>query len=488
MRRMEPRLRRLRQLLAVVGVVVATLGGALAAFSAYTAERDVSVGTVRLSIEPFDEGALDLYAPVVDWGVRFPVVRMPARVKVDIRSVDREAVARVAEGGSVDVRELRTDARDAIASYLRELIAIVFAAALLVGSLAAFALRSRTAVRWPWLVLTALVTSIAITVALVVLLPPRGELTDPEYYAHGADIPRALEAIEAATRSPEVLSEELDAQLVGLARLVVSPSGRPAPGGLPRVVVASDLHNNVLALPTLERAAGGGPLLFAGDLTDQGRPFEIELVRRVVAAGRPFLFVTGNHDSDTLVRRLVAEGAIVLTERGQILPGGGRGPVVFRFGGLRVAGYADPNPRLRADDYRGPPNPTATAGEKRAFANWVRDLRGRVDVVMAHAPALIESALEELRADPPDDPLAFVVGHTHAPSARQVGRNVVVVNGGTAGGGGSGNLTEDQPIGLAVLTYQRDPSFAPVAADLVEVDPGDGSARAERIPLRGQTP
>jgi predicted phosphodiesterase len=477
----------LRRILAVAGVVLATLGGALVAFSTYTAERDVSVGTVRLSIEPFDDGALDLYAPIVDWGVRFPVVRMPARVKVDVQSVDRAAVARVARGESVDVRQLRGDARDAIASYLRELIAIVFFGGLATGALAAFALRSRTAVRWPWLLAAAGIASTAIAIALIVLLPPRGALDEPEYYAHGADIPRALEAIESATRSPEVLSQELDAQLVGLARLVVSPSGRPAPGGLPRLTVASDLHNNVLALPTLERAARDGPLLFTGDLTDQGRPFETELVQRVVAAGRPFLFVTGNHDSDTLVRRLVAEGAIVLTERGQVLQDGSLGPVVFRFGGVRVAGYSDPNPRRRADGYRGPPNPAPTAEQKRAFADWLDGLRGEVDVVMAHAPALLEVALERLRRDPPDDPLALLVGHTHTPLAERIAHNVVLVNGGTAGAGGSGNLSEGQPIGLAVLTYQRDPSFEPVAADLVEVDPGDGSARAERRPL-GSTP
>ena len=478
-------MRRLRQMLAIAGVVVATFGGALAAFSAYTAERDVSVGTVRLSIEPFDRGALDLYAPIVDWGVRFPVVRMPARVKVDVQSVDREAVAKLAQGGRVDVRQLRDDARDAIASYLRELIAIVFAAGFAVGALAAFALRSRTAIRWPWLLATAGLTATAIAVALVVLLPPRGELTEPEYYAHGSDIPRALEAIEAATRSPEVLSEELDAQLVGLARLVVSPSGRPAPTGLPRLTLASDLHNNVLALPTLERAARDGPLLFAGDLTDQGRPFEVALVRRVVAAGRPFVFVSGNHDSDTLVRRLVAEGAIVLTEDGQLRRDGSRGPVVFRFGGVRVAGYSDPNPRLRANDYKGPPNPGPTPAQKRAFADWLDGLRGEVDVVMAHAPALVETALERLRRRPPADPLAILVGHTHVPHAEVIAHNVVLVNGGTSGAGGSGNLAEGQPIGLAVVTYQPGPEFEPVAADLVEVDPGDGSARAERVPFGG---
>ena len=480
---MSDRVAGLRRFLAVAGVVVATLGGALAAFSTYTAERDVSVGTVRLSIEPFDPGALDLYAPVVDWGVRFPVVRMPARVKVDIRSVDREAVGRIAEGQEVDIKGLRSDAEDAIASYLRELIGIVLAAALLIGALAAFALRSRTGVRLRWLFVTAGVTAVAVAVALVVFLPPRGEMDEPEYYAHGSDIPRALEAVEAATSSPGTIAEELNAQLVGLARLVVAPSGRPLPGGLPRLTLASDLHNNVLALPTLESATREGPLLFAGDLTDAGRPFEVELVRRVVSTGRPFLFVTGNHDSDTLVERLVREGAIVLTERGRLEEDGGFGPVIFRFNGIRVAGYGDRNERSEAQGYRSPPNPTPTLAEQRSFASWLRGVEDDVDIVMVHAPELAGVAIEGMRSDPPDHPLVLATGHTHRSQVEIVAPNVTLLNGGTAGAGGTGNLDEDQPIGLAVLTFQRDPSFAPVAADLVEVDPGDGSASAERVPL-----
>ena len=480
---MAPRFLRARQSLALIGVVIATLGGALVAFSTYTVERDVSVGSVRISIEPFDEGALDLYAPIVDWGVRFPVVRMPARVKVDVQSVDRGAVGRLARGGNVDVKTLRDDAEDAIASYLLQLIAIVLAASLAMGVLAAFALRSRQGVRLRWLMLAAALMSAAITIALVVLLPPRGPMDEPEYYAHGSDIPRALEAIEAATESSSVLSEELDAQLVGLARLVVSPAGRPAASGLPRLTLASDLHNNVLALPTLENAARGGPLLFAGDLTDAGRPFEIDLVRRVVAAGRPFLFVSGNHDSDASVRRLVREGAVVLTERGVIRPDGGFGPIVFRFNGIRIAGYSDPHERRRADGYRSPPDPAPTPRQREAFANWLDDRLGDVDVVMVHAPALAELAIERLKADPPDRPLVLAVGHTHRPSVEEVAPNVTLLNGGTSGAGGSGNLSEGQPIGLAVLTYQQQPAFGPVAADVVEIDPGDGSARAERHPL-----
>ncbi len=62
--------------------------------------------------------------------------------------------------------------------------------------------------------------------ALYLLVPPRGELADPEYYANGPDIPAALRAIDDAQDSAATISEELDAQLVGLARLIAEPGER----------------------------------------------------------------------------------------------------------------------------------------------------------------------------------------------------------------------------------------------------------------------
>ena len=97
-------------------------------------------------------------------------------------------------------------------------------------------------------------------------------------------------------------------------------SGRRSPTS-PTITVASDLHNNVIALPILERAANGGPLLFAGDLTDRGSPLETRLVSRVVELGKPFVFVSGNHDSDSLEHDLAGAGAIVLTENGRLNAG-----------------------------------------------------------------------------------------------------------------------------------------------------------------------
>src|SRR3954469_14279964 len=114
----------MRKALTILLVVVATLAGAVTALGTFPREHRLEVGTVRLSVDPGHRGALDLYVPVVDWGVRFPVVRLPARVNVDVRAVDRTAVVRLASTGGLDTRFVRRQARDALAHYLR--LAIMF--------------------------------------------------------------------------------------------------------------------------------------------------------------------------------------------------------------------------------------------------------------------------------------------------------------------------------------------------------------------------
>jgi predicted phosphodiesterase len=466
-------------------VCLASFGAGATALAALRLDRELSVGTVRLFTDPGHRGALDLYVPLVDWGVRFGGVRLPVRLRVDVQRIDRDAAVRVAREGADAPRllaRIKRDATDAIASYLRILVVLVTGSALAFGLLVALALRGAG---WPFRAgaIAAAGTAVAMGVAIVVLLPPRGELGSPVYYAHGPDIPRALRAVEDATSTADVLGEELDDQLVGLARLVVAPGRRPGLEGRPQITVASDLHNNLLALPALRRIARGAPLFFVGDLTDRGSPLESQLTRGVLHAGTRLVFVTGNHDSDAAAQELADDGAIVLTERGRLLRRGRLGPVVVEVAGLRVAGYGDPFRRRRARGYLRAGPPTPTPAEQTLFAEWLGRLEGKVDVVMVHSPALAAQALAMLHRDPPAEPIVLLVGHTHRADIRIDG-DVTVLNGGTVGAGGTGNLNEDAKIGAARMIYARDRSaFAPLAADLVEIDPGSGSATARRFRL-----
>jgi predicted phosphodiesterase len=469
-----------RRYAAVALVLLATLGSAAAALAVFSVDRDLSVGTVRLSTDPGHAGALDIYVPLVDWGVRFDAVRLPVRLSLDLRSLNRTAVAEVARGRDPDVEALRGEAEDAIGSYIRRALLVSAIVALGMGILVALALRGRAAP----LRLTLPAVGVGVVVAglaIIFLLPPRGAIEDPEYYANGPDIPAALRAIDQASSTADTISQELNDQLVGLARLIAAPGARGDSGELPHLTLASDLHNNLLALPTLERAVRRGPLFFAGDLTSAGSPFEAALTRRVAGIGDPFVFVTGNHDSDTLARRLADAGAIVLTRRGRLLPGGRLGEIVVNVDGLRVAGYEDPYQRRARNGYRNRGS-DPTGAQRRAFAAWLRPLLGQVDVVMTHGPGLTELAVQELKEDPPARPLAILTGHSHMSSVK-TSENLVELNGGTVGGGGTGNLEKNQPFGLAVLVWARSRAFTPLLADIVEIDAVSGAAKAERRAL-----
>jgi predicted phosphodiesterase len=472
--------RALRYALVVAAVIAATLAGAYGALNTYTQTQQLSVGQIQISTDPFHKGALDLYVPLVDWGVRYEdAIRLPVRLHVDLRTVDRGAVAKVANGGSLDLQDVRGEARDAIASYLLNLVALTILSAAALGLLVAFAVRHHSSPRLRYTTGAVAVTTVGIAIALVTLLPPRGQIDEPQYYAFGPDIPRALDAVEAAQQSTRQLDQELDAQLVGLARLVTRPAERTSLTDRPTITIASDLHNNFFAIPVLERATNGGPLFFPGDLTDRGSPLEARLVSRVVGLGKPFVFVSGNHDSDSLELDLARRGAIVLTDRGRLNPDGTHGRIIQDVAGLKVAGYSDPFERRSGENFKDRFQPEPTQTQKDAFTSWVQPLVGKLDVVMVHEPALIESALAVLQDQPPQRPLVFVVGHTHKASLERY-PGVTVVNGGSVGAGGTGNLTETTKMGIARLIFTSEPDFQPLAADLVEIDPGSGSATASR--------
>jgi predicted phosphodiesterase len=197
------------------------------------------------------------------------------------------------------------------------------------------------------------------------------------------------------------------------------------------------------------------------------------------------VFVSGNHDSDSLQRDLARRGAVVLTERGRLNPDGTYGEQVVDVNGLKVAGYRDPFERRASESFRDRFQPSPSPAQQDAFTAWLLGINDRVDIVMVHEPALIEPALAILRDDPPDRPLVIITGHTHEPSLDRFA-GVTVVNGGSVGAGGNGNLTDPTDYGLARLIYTTEPQFQPLAADLIKIDPGDGSSSASRQRLESE--
>jgi hypothetical protein len=471
---------RLRRTIALLLIVAAAVTGSVGALALVQSERRLSVATIDVGISPFHHGALDVYVPLVDWGARFGGVRLPARLTVQVQAVDRGAAETLARGHRLDVDNVRAEARDAIASVLKKLLLIALAAGIVLGGLVAAALRGHWGPPMRVGLPIAAASAVVVVVLTALLLPPRGRIAEPTYYAHGPDLPRALDALQALRRSGKALDQELNGQLVGLARLVVAPGEQTALEGRPRFVVASDLHNNVLALPTLQRAGRGLPLVFAGDLTDKGTPLETTLVQKIARMGRPTVMVGGNHDSDTLLKELAGDGAIVLTQFGRLRPDGSHGELVVRVGGLRMAGYTDPFLRRAGQEYEDRFRVGLTNAAAEAFRRWFAKVKDKVDVVVVHEPQVAAGVLGDLRRDPPDHPITIVDAHTHH-LFLQADPNLLEVNGGTIGAGGTGNLGDRADYTLALVTYRLKPTPLPLAVDQVTIDPGDGNSSARRV-------
>ena len=164
------------------------------------------------------------------------------------------------------------------------------------------------------------------------------------------------------------------------------------------------------------------------------------------------------------------------------MPDGSYGPVVVKEAGLRVAGYDDPLERRSDESYRDN-GATPSVQQQAAFQGWFHTVSDKVDAIMVHNPAVAQLVFDELRADPPTTtPLVFFVGHTHHARLDRIG-SVTVINGGTVGGGGAANVEDGSSIGIAAMTYRIRPEFSPLAVDLVQIDPGTGSATANRTRL-----
>jgi hypothetical protein len=91
------------------------------------------------------------------------------------------------------------------------------------------------------------------------------------------------------------------------------------------------------------------------------------------------------------------------------------------------------------------------------------------------------TVLAELRRDPPRRPLLILDAHTHRPFL-EADPNLLEVNGGTIGAGGTGNLADERSdLSLALVTYRLQPTPLPLAVDQVTIDPGSGGASARRV-------
>ena len=455
-------------------------------------EYDTALGRVSVRVEPAAHGQVEAYIPLADWGVRFHAFRAPMRLHIEPRTVERQVVLRAASGSREPVSAteagLRTAVRRTVLRTLRFALGGAAVIALVLGlALAAFGERRR------WLLVGAPVAVVAVAAVACGVTVQRARATfdeaaleHPTYYARGAELVQLLDAAANARKAGEGYATKVQGAVGGFASLLTDPSAGRLDDTQPGLL-ASDLHNNRVALDSLTAYARAKPVFFVGDFGNTGDAAEARLLAPGIAGlGRRVVAVSGNHDSSAFMRSLVRRGVTVLTRDGVLRGDGGHGAPIAEVAGLRVAGFDDPlewrsanpdDPR-RIFSFSELPDPEqAVTRAQRDLLRWYDRLPRRPDIVLVHQNGLAQYLARALMERGVTRPLTILTGHDHRQHVTTYGP-IAVVDAGTVGASGIYGVGRDS-VGLGDLHFAAAGSLE--AADLIAVEPVSGAAQAQRV-------
>lgn len=480
-----------RRILLGLIVAVCALSGAWAAprvAGPVTYDTDVAAVRFQLAVSAPAQRGVSLFVPIANWGLRAPVIGAPVKLSVEPRAVDRDAVARaVTGGGDAEVALLRQDLDRALRRLVVHTLLVMLAGAL-VGGLLAAVLWHALGVRGKRLAIAPAAAVVGVAVVLgglgawAALSWDPARLERPDYFASGVELERILDQAHALRRAGDKYSDRVNSSIRSIAGLLDDRSGlgaTPVSAATERVVLASDIHNNLLTLPTVRHYSEGHLTVLDGDFTINGGKMEAGLLKGVATLGNPTVAVSGNHDSPGIMRALERRGVTVLDHTDG----------VQTISGLKLAGFEDPLEFVGKEF----PSGLRTGLSFGDIANghqryldavqerweWFKALPERPQVLIVHQES-IGRALANLiwQADPDGAPLAILVAHTHVQRLDRYGP-VTTVNSGTAGAGGVFGVGT-QSVGLALMDYDRR-TGALTATDLVQMNPSSEAARAVRV-------
>jgi predicted phosphodiesterase len=475
-----------------VALLLGVAGVILGLRIASPGEYDTRLGRVSVRVTPAAHGQIEAYIPLADWGVRVRAFSAPMRLHIEPRTIDRDVVLRAAGGETRPLRAAEADLRAAVHRTVLRTARFALGGAALVAlllglTLAALRVRRRAVLLGAPLA----VLLLAALVCATTLWRAQASFDDraldhPTFYARGAELVQLLDAAANARDAGDGYATKVQGAVRGFASLLADPTAGRLDDTRP-ALLASDLHNNRFALDSLRDYARDKPVFFVGDFGNTGSRSEARLLAGGIARlGRRVVAVSGNHDSSLFMRALARRGVTVLTRNGVLRAGGGHGAPSADVGGLRVAGFDDPqqwhgddpdNPR-RIFSFSELPDPEqAQERARRQILRWYDGLRPRPDVVLVHQNGLAQWLATRLHGRGETRALTILTGHDHRQHVTTYG-SISVVDAGTVGASGIYGVGRDS-VGLGDLHFTVDGDLR--AADLIAVEPVSGAAQAQRV-------
>lgn len=461
----ERRTRTIAGLIAVA-IMAGMIGAAIANGLFGSVTRGVGPIEVELSAAPSLDGRSVISVP--------PLGRLEASTHsapIVITAVVEEAKAEELRSLLISrpdsrelVREIERDARLAVTALIKRILFLGFVG----GAIAAFFVLPRRRI-----ISSAIggVTGLVVAgtlMAVTFVSYEHDAFRDPSYHGAIKSAPWVVRLAQDSFESLEDLTSEMRITAENVLRLqdqLNAIGSLRNPEAEVRILVISDLHNNVLAvnyLADLARLFDVHFVLNAGDLTDFGTPFEDELARQLEHIGRPHVFVAGNHDSPNTVRALSKLKGFYLPHE-----------KVVELEGIRILGQHDPASLKPGIERELMASSAELSHSASRLESVLRRQRKKPDIIMVHTPEIARHFVGKA-------PI-LVSGHVHRMSVQQ-GDNTIWINPGSSGAAGIRYFQgeNEKAITAVILYVNRKPQVEAVAADLISITSPKGEFVIER--------
>ncbi len=412
----------------LVILLMSFVGGILALKIAGPAEYNTHYGVVQFTATAAITGELNLYIPLAGWGIKTKPYNWPLKLQIELRQINRQNIIQPLVGGqkSSYYEEQLTAMANKVGHAALLRAAIYWISGALIGGVIASLMISAVLNQRTYLLSAPLLSgSVGCFIVFMTIWrvshPTDSIWREPIFYGSGKEIPQLLDfskQLQVASGRYENHYRRALLSLDNLLNFVQDGSEKRQ-----QVILASDIHTNLLPLPAFKYFVGNSPVLLAGDFGQLGLPLENVTANQIAHLGSPTVAISGNHDSKSYMKALSDANAIVLgkdlteSEKYYTLPNGSI-----------VAGYSDP---LGANDQQFVNQDNSK--EIKAFIRWFNNLPQRPDIVLVHRHSFGHALLDSL--SPRSKPLIIMVGHDHNAHIEKV-RNNILLDGGSLGAGG----------------------------------------------------
>ena len=431
----------------------------------------IPLGSATIRMAPTVQGGATVLPLGPVGSVSFDTHDTPFDLTVDFVFDADAGIADETEALLRDLPGVAPSATDALRSFAIGKIPWVVALGLAAGLLVAGIGR----LRWRRLLIGAgaglvLVTGIVggLAYATYTTLDRRPSVT---YDGLAQYVPRVVTLLQGVIQQPEAAEWSVDDLARGLEEVArQATTAWPVAGEeeVVRLLVAGDLHDNVVGYRLVRRLAADDRLAVAGvvlvgDLVHVGTAAEAELVlRELEPVEVPIMMVGGNHEDAPAMRAFREAGIVQLAD----------GPV--ELAGLTITGFDDPLAGSFA---------ALTDVERRKAAaeealKVVQAEAPTPDVAVFHDVGQAESVISWARDQ--ELPLTVMHGHDHVASVEREG-SVVILDPGSGGASGFEQLGRDPgtPYEFQLAEFTIGEETAPFAVVTLRYEGLAGTSSAE---------